>query len=370
VVTGAGKTVFAEMCMLEFRAIYPTGKILIVVPTLALLDQWYVSLQTDLGLSEDAIALYSGEDRASGPRMVNLMVINTAREMAPRVASGSKTLLIVDECHRAGSPENSRALAVNQVAALGLSATPKREFDTGFEDLIAPALGDVIFEYTYAEARKDGVVSPFDLTNIRVDLLEKEEAEYQGLSRRIARRFRRVGDFQDEEIIRLLRRRSAVAANAALRAPVAAKIVIENAGAKMIVFHERIRAADQIYSSLQQRGMSATIYHTGIGPVLRRDNLRLFRAGVFDVLVCCRSLDEGIDVPEASVGIIASSTASNRQRIQRLGRILRPAPNKTAARVFTLYATDIEERRLKDESSRLEDTASVRWAKVSIDRRE
>jgi superfamily II DNA or RNA helicase len=38
VVTGGGKTVFAELCILEFLARYPDGLIFIVVPTAALLD--------------------------------------------------------------------------------------------------------------------------------------------------------------------------------------------------------------------------------------------------------------------------------------------------------------------------------------------
>ena len=41
-------------------------------------------------------------------------------------------------------------------------------------------------------------------------------------------------------------------------------------------------------------------------------------------------LDEGINVPEANIGIILSGTGSSREFIQRLGRILRPAENKKA----------------------------------------
>lgn len=70
---------------------------------------------------------------------------------------------------------------------------------------------------------------------------------------------------------------------------------------------------------------------------LRRDNLRLYRRGVFDTLVTCRALDEGTNVPETSVAIIAASTASIRQRIQRLGRVLRRAPGKEKATVSIPY---------------------------------
>jgi len=41
-------------------------------------------------------------------------------------------------------------------------------------------------------------------------------------------------------------------------------------------------------------------------------------------------LNEGVDVPEADVGIVVSGSGSVREHVQRLGRILRPAPGKQA----------------------------------------
>src|SRR5437879_2326790 len=87
VVTGAGKTAFAQMCMLEFRLRYPTGRFLIVVPTTALLDQWYVSLEEDLGVLPDEITTYSGEHRSTAPGVVSLLVINTARDWIARATT-------------------------------------------------------------------------------------------------------------------------------------------------------------------------------------------------------------------------------------------------------------------------------------------
>jgi superfamily II DNA or RNA helicase len=42
------------------------------------------------------------------------------------------------------------------------------------------------------------------------------------------------------------------------------------------------------------------------------------------LIVTSKVLDEGVDVPEASIGIILSGSGSRREFIQRLGRILRP----------------------------------------------
>lgn len=363
VVTGGGKTVFAEMCMLTFREKFPQGRILVVVPTVTLLDQWVVSLQEELGVPREEIGCYSGDEKSPEPKPVNVAVINTARKLARTITANADTFLIVDECHRAGSPVNALALQTSARAALGLSATPEREYDDGFQKHVLPALGRIIYRYDYNQARADGVVSPFELVNVKVDLLPDEEAKYTKLTNRAAveaRRLEREGG-PDEPLKRILQARAAVASTAAMRIPVAAKLVEKQRGKRTIVFHERIHAANALLNILNERKHCATVYHSHVGPAIRRDNLRLYRRGVFDVLVTCRALDEGMNVPETAVAIIASATASHRQRIQRLGRVLRPAAGKSSATIYTIYATEQEERRLKKEEAGLEGISAVSW---------
>lgn len=368
VVTGGGKTVLAEMAMLAFRQIHRDGRVLIVVPTLALLDQWYVSLQEDLGVDEADIATFSSESKPRQPRRVNLIVLDTARRLSERISGGQVSMLIVDECHRAGSPENHRALRGDHVATLGLSATPERQYDEGFEAYVVPALGDVIFRYDYEDARRDGVISPFELIHVQTHLTPDEQVAYDRLTRRLASEIRKVEKGAPSDTLkRIAMQRSAVSIAATLRVPVALRILEETKGSRAIVFHERVDAANQLLHLMEQRHLSATIYHTGIGADLRRSNLRLFRHGLFDVLICVRALDEGLNVPEASVAVVVSSSASTRQRIQRLGRVLRPAPGKTLARVYTVYATKAEEDRLRHESEQLADAASTTWLDAKVD---
>ena len=45
-------------------------------------------------------------------------------------------------------------------------------------------------------------------------------------------------------------------------------------------------------------------------------------------------LDEGVDVPAASIGIILASSKNRREFVQRRGRLLRRAPGKEKARIF------------------------------------
>jgi superfamily II DNA or RNA helicase len=54
------------------------------------------------------------------------------------------------------------------------------------------------------------------------------------------------------------------------------------------------------------------------------DVLKRFREGKYRALVSLQVLDEGIDVPEANIGIVLSETGSSRESIQRIGRLLRP----------------------------------------------
>ena len=366
VVTGGGKTVFAEMCLLSFFQQNPEGQALIVVPTAALLDQWYASLQDELEVDPKDLTQIGAGQKPRKAAPITVAIVNSARRLNGQWGlPDTPKMLVVDECHRLGSPENAKALEGNYAATLGLSATPERQYDDGFASFIEPALGPIIYEYDYVEAHADGVIAPFALRNVQVSMLEDEQSKYDGLTKRIRKAIAQEGgeggDEASDHLKRLLQQRASVSATATMRIPVAVHLVEQHRGERAIVFHERTDAADKIFFLLRERGHSASIYHAGIGPAIRRENLRLFRRGVHDVLVCCRALDEGMNVPETSVAVVASSTASHRQRIQRLGRILRPAKGKDFATVYTLYATDEERKRLLKEASDLKEVTSVTW---------
>ena len=108
------------------------------------------------------------------------MIINTARNLAKEARSGQKTMLIVDECHRAATNENSKAIDIAPNATLGLSATPEREYDSGFEDIISPIIGEVIYNYDYARAKADRVISDFELNNVRISLSDEDNFSIVG----------------------------------------------------------------------------------------------------------------------------------------------------------------------------------------------
>ena len=75
----------------------------------------------------------------------------------------------------------------------------------------------------------------------------------------------------------------------------------------------------------------------------RKELLDGFRSGVCRIIVTSQVLNEGVDVPEASIGVVISGTASAREHVQRLGRILRPAPGKARAVLYELVSAGTSE---------------------------
>ena len=357
VVTGGGKTVFALSCIDRIRP----NATLIVVPTTALLEQWWSEAASYFDLDLDEINIVTGNLRFR-VGAINIAVINTAAKLAARIAS-HKCFLVVDECHKAASEHFRAALSVNSSASLGLSATPERPYDEGLQDVLIPALGPVIFSYDYAAALRDGVIVPFELRNIVFDLEEDRQAEYDKLRKAIARSISRFGP-EAEETIALFLKRARVLNLSLNRIRLTLKLLAGNRGKRALVFHEDIEACDLIHSILQENGVKSGVYHSKLTLRARAGMLGQYRRGDIDVLVTCRALDEGFNVPETELGIIAASTATRRQRIQRLGRVVRPAKGKAGATIYTLVATGPEIDRLKEEEERLEGVASVRWSRA------
>ncbi len=352
-VTGGGKTVLA----LEAIRTFPGSTSLVVVPTLALLEQWWVEVAEYFGLSLDEVHMIKSRGRLRRGT-VNLAVLNTAATMTQELGD---CLLVVDECHKAASPSFSAVLALKPSATLGLSATPERQYDDGLEKVLIPTLGPVLVRYTYREALADGVIVPFRLHNIVFELEEETQVAYDRLTRRLARSIDASGPDAPDTVAIMLKRARVLNMSIA-RVRLSLRLVARNRGRKILIFHEDIRACDLIYQVLVENGISAGVYHSGLPLRSRADVLTSFRAGNLDVLVTCRALDEGFNVPETEVGIIAASTATRRQRIQRLGRVLRPSSDKHSATVYTLVATKPEIDRLREEEAELEGVAETVWS--------
>ena len=357
VVTGGGKTIFALSCIREIAA----ETTLVIVPTVALLDQWWEEAAAffEISLNDINIVTAAGRIRAG---TINLVVLNTASKL--KLAKRKESyFLIVDECHKAASLKFRTALEGEPVATLGLSATPERPYDEGLDEVLIPKLGPIIYRYTYRDALRDKVIVPFQLKNIVFELEPDRQAEYDKLTKAIGRAINSNG-LDDERTVALLLRRARVMNLSLNRIRLALRLVLAHKGSRTIVFHEDIEACNVIQEVLSEAKLRSGVYHSKMKLRDRAEVLAAYRRGDLDVLITCRALDEGFNVPETEIGIIAASTATRRQRIQRLGRVLRPVKGKDGAVVYSLVATDPEIKRLREEEADLEGVAEVTWGRA------
>ncbi len=363
VVTGGGKTFFAFMCINKLANEYPELKFFIIVPTIPLRDQWTMDLIDDLGVSRKEIYSHGLDNSITKEHKIFLMVINSARTRVKEIIRTGNWMLVVDECHRAASEENRKSLEGEWLSTLGLSATPERQYDDWFKEFLVPKLGPIIADYDYTKAKKDGVISDFMLRNYLVPMTEEEEKIMKKINKSIGierKRMEKEGVQESPKLLNLLLKRSRHSQSLSYRIPIAVKVSQEFLGKKIIIFHESIQSADMIEKLMNMQGFRTTIYHSQLTPIEKYTNLRDFKKGLKDVLVTCRALDEGLNVRDAEIGIIVASTKSIRQRIQRMGRVLRASDEKEISTVVTLYS-EAEEDLLIREARKFEGLIEIKW---------
>lgn len=378
VATGAGKTVFALAAIRSLRDRFPDLEVKVVVPTIPLARQWFTALTHDAPNDAWRPGLYGGDRRDGSERRVMVYVVNSARDAlaahARRAfALNHHILLICDECHHFQSPQNRRVfdfvtqdvLDGKLYACIGLSATP---FGTGDDAVLTRALGGEIYRYGTDNAVEDGVLSRFSVCEIGASFSHEELDAYCQASDELARLLRKLlalyPDLESLDEGRRLQgiRRLAREADMDPSHPAAAYLLwlyrrkeishlaesrincclslLEHMeeGTRVLMFCERITQAEALLARVRLRWSArAGIYHSQMSREARARNMDAFRTGELRALISCRCLDEGIDVPEASVGIVLSGAAVVRQRVQRLGRILRTAPGKDAACLYYIY---------------------------------
>ena len=374
VTTGAGKTYFSCAAILHLRKIYPRLRIRIVVPTIMLARQWRNTLLADAVTS---IGMQNGQHKDDPDRDITIYVINSARYTISRhilsdFANGHPVLLIADECHHYGSTENShifdfiryRDESADQYYSLGLSATPFSETN---RSILTQSLGNVIFRYHATEATNDGIISPFAIFEIALSFCEDEWEEYEKLSLQLSILYKKLlkayprlkavpdpaffpeikklASMEDEEdglaqrylTLSIFRKKISILSKSRLQCAIEL-IRRLPAQQRILIFCERIEQADELKTLISDSITDRiSMYHSKMTSEAKRIALDNYRMRQTDILISCRALDEGMDVPDAEVGIVLSSTNTNRQRIQRLGRILRRSSYKHMAAIYYLY---------------------------------
>ena len=364
VVTGGGKTVFAIHCLKKYLEENTNNTIFIVVPSIALLDQWHEGLQ--LSFKNNEIALNGGGERLDKLSKITISTIDSVKNIIENF-DASKTLLIVDECHKIGTEKRGETLTNNWHATLGLSATPERDYDDNFYIIIRKILGDIIFDYDYIDAREDEVIVNFKLLYAYAAMTSSEEAEYKKFTKSIQRRAATIGgnNMNDYPLKMLIFNRARMVKNSVNRIPFGIELLQKYKRDSWIVFTENKKQAKEFNIIINKKGYKSAIYNTDLDSSEREENLNNFKNGNLNVLVSCTALDEGFDMPEADGAMILSASSSKRQRIQRMGRVLRITANKQNALIVTVYSSKTEYEKLREESNRYQlEGVPIKWQQM------
>jgi superfamily II DNA or RNA helicase len=364
VVTGGGKTVFAIHCLTKYLEEQKDNSIFIVVPSIALLDQWYEGLQKTF--EDKDISINGGGEHLENISKITISTIDSVKNIIHKF-NASNTLLIVDECHKIGTEKRGEILTNSWHATLGLSATPERDYDDNFYIIIKKILGDIIFDYDYIDAREDEVIVNFKLLYAYAAMTEDEEEKYKKFTKSIQRRAATIGgnNMNDYPLKMLIFNRARMVKNSKNRIPYGVELLQKHKRDSWIVFTENKKQAKEFNKIINKKGYESAIYNTDLDNAEREENLNNFKSGNLNVLVSCTALDEGFDMPEADGAMILSASSSKRQRIQRMGRVLRITANKDNALIVTVYSSKTEFDKLREESNRYKlEGVPVKWQQM------
>jgi len=355
--TAAGKTFIA----LEAVALLGV-QTLIVVPTLDLVDQWRRRVRECLGVEAGVVG--GGECVL---RMVTVATYDSAYVQAAYL--GNRFLLLVfDEVHHLASPGYMQ-IAEMYVAPyrMGLTATYERSDQR--HTFLPLLVGDPVYCVSVEELTAGKHLSDYTYEKIAVELTALEQQSYEAhmavfrnylLARHIV--LKSAADFHRF----IMSTGRDPQARAALLARNRAVKLAVNSEAKLDLLAERLavyRAEkvliftlynDLVYTISRRFLIPAVTYQTPREE--RREILAHFGSGKYRVIVTSQVLDEGVDVPDASVGIVLGGTGSKREFVQRLGRLLRRKDGKIAKLVEIISKETVEvnisrRRHVKQEKS-------------------
>lgn len=418
--TGTGKTITSLNCLLEIYKKSGYYKALILVPTITLVDQWEAECRKfnfhniikvtskSRGWKSDVANLRVLEMSNADSSLSYVIISTYASFIRPNIFDElnkfpkQKLLLIADEAHNMGSGQMiNRLNEIPYLRRIGLSATPERQFDEVGNQKLMNFFGcvtDYTFEYSMAEAIKNGALCRYYYYPHVVRLTEHEMEQYIELSITIAR----IMGFKDSESQEILK-----------RLLLKRKRIIHKAENKKDVFETIIKARRQEYGSLKYTLVyvpegnkpddneadifdetdvlnsdedsmhlideyTRIVRDTDSRVVVRQFTseskerepmLKDFAAGNIDVLTSMKCLDEGVDVPRSELAIFCSSTGNPRQFIQRRGRVLRTHKDKHVAIIhdlvvvpdncFSVETYELERSLVSTELKRVRDFATL-----------
>ncbi|MCB8999926.1 MAG: DEAD/DEAH box helicase family protein [Bacteroidales bacterium] len=382
--TGTGKTITSLNCILNEYYTLGYYKLLILVPTVALLHQWYSEVkkfnfgniittgEVNWFQNIDNILFNSKEFGI----LNNFIVISTYATFNMSRFQGllkkynwEDITLIADEAHNFGSTNSLKKLPIKIKKRIGLSATPHRIYDNAGSQKINEYFNSFPDCYTFNYSMKRAILeerlAKYEYYPIRAYLNYEELKEYKRISEKLIKFYDfKTNSFRDGATKLLIERKRIIHK---------AKDKLE----KLIVLLKNIKdlkytfiyvpegkevdysqddesnikldneddvIIDQYLKAVHDAGYLARKLTSNTKN--REEILNQFKNGDLDILLAMKILDEGIDIPITKNAIFCASTGNPRQFIQRRGRVLRPHPDKSIARVYDLIISPRSEELL------------------------
>ena len=357
--TGSGKTITALAAIEQHLK---TGNpVILIVPGVPLLVQWEEEIIDKLGYNIDLAIFGGGRQReenfalfkmlmSDGLKQPTLIMCTKDTFSGDRVAQYllnsqeeklSNILFIFDECHKAGEPLWSPLRNLKFGKALGLSATPERAYgmnddgeeeDSSGNDIIYSLLGNVVHKFDLNDAITKEYLTKFEYHLDDVHLTPSEQMKYEVEREKMAKW---GGDWSENVAVHNARR---IVRGAEKKIPKAIEIISNkfNEGEYWLIYCATKTMVDAIRDGLMKKhpDLKRFIheYHSKNAKE-REQRLNIFRreGGIMLAMKC---LDEGINIPNISHGIVLSSSTMEREFIQRRGRMLRTRPGKTMAYIY------------------------------------
>lgn len=375
--TGTGKTVTSLNCALEEYKDDGFYQLLILVPSLALVEQWGDEV-TNFNF-RNVIKVSSENHRWKQDvmqivtkmrygRVVNFVIISTYQSFVMQDFQlllpwlSADALLIADEAHNIGSTSVRQAFHQLTIKKrIALSATPNRIYDEEGTREIESFFNDT-HPYTYSFSMRRAILEerlmPYHYFPYLAKLEESEMIEYARITRQLVQLYNgSKGGFSDPERARkLLLIRKNILHKAHNKMNVFRRIIEEigedklkycfvySAAGKRTRSDEPDDETIDEYILKQMQGIlkstfpntTCNSYTSNDTKAMRKQKLEAFANGQLNVLFAKNCLDEGVDVPRAEFGIFTSSTGNPRQFIQRRGRLLRRHDDKRFAWIYDI----------------------------------
>lgn len=338
-----------------------------------------ILLNNAIGLA-DHVVIFTTHTTASSNKFISTIQSDLSRD--------TLAIFVGDEVHWLGARNNKKALLQLYKYRIGLSATPTRWFDDEGTLVLMEYFGNANYEFTIHDAltKTNPLTGKHFLVNYfyhisTVSLNEVETIEYKKVSMQLVRLQSRIkiDSETQEKYDRLLEKRASILKNADAKFEELEKILdrIEKKNElKNLIIFVSPEQIERVMKILFERNIifhklteaEGTRKEKKYGGISEREFIiKAFKSSQYKALVAIKCLDEGIDIPSASTGILMASSTNPREYVQRIGRIIRQDEGKSFAylydicidKIHGLDGEEIElERRIrKKESIRLTEIA-------------